>query len=365
MNRLWWRQIKAIVRLESKKTFFARRGLWIYLLALAPVALFTAQAVVEKHFRGDTLDAQSSARRISDDDLSSVHPGMSGNEVMAKLGQPQWNRSSHRAVRTGPKEVKDVHVQVLRYASESGQLTVTLDDGTVTSMQSRGGISFEKETYLFAGVFQFFFIRLAVFFGCLGIFMNLIRGEMLDRTLHYYLLAPVRRDVLMVGKYCAGLLAATVIFTSSTALQLFAASLSFDANTINRFLYQQHGFSEIGSYLLVTGLACAGYGGVFLAAGLVFRNPIIPAGVVLIWEAANPLLPALLKKFSVIYYLKSMCPVQVPMDPGMPKLFALLLSNSEPVSASLAVMGLLALSAIVVYSSCRRVRSLEINYSTE
>jgi hypothetical protein len=97
MNSLWWRQIEAIVRLELKKTFFARRGLWIYMLALAPVALFTAQAVVERHFRGETHDAPSSVRRISDDDLGSVHPGMSGNEVIAKFGPPQWNRSFDRA----------------------------------------------------------------------------------------------------------------------------------------------------------------------------------------------------------------------------------------------------------------------------
>ena len=43
-----------------------------------------------------------------------------------------------------------------------------------------------------------------IFFGCLGIFMNLFRGEVLDRSLHYYFLAPVRREVLVIGKYLAG-----------------------------------------------------------------------------------------------------------------------------------------------------------------
>jgi len=60
-----------------------------------------------------------------------------------------------------------------------------------------------------------------------------------------------------------------------------------------------------------------------------------------------------------------MCPVQVPLDPGMPKLFALLVSNTEPVSAYLAVSGLLALSALVLFASSRSVRRLEINYTTE
>lgn len=356
MNSLWWLQIKAIVRLELRKTFFARRGLWIYFLALAPVALFIAQALVQNHMRGESQNASASVRRIADADLNTIHTGMTANEITAALGQPYVKREFDR---------RTAHVEILKYPSESGELTLVLENDKLTETQSRGGITFDKETYIFAGVFQFFFIRLAVFFGCLGIFMNLIRGEMLDRTLHYYLLTPVRREVLLVGKYLAGLLAATVIFTVSAALQLFAASLAFDANTIHNFLYQQHGFSQLGAYLGVTVFACMGYGCVFLAAGLVFKNPIIPAGLVLIWEAANPLLPPLLEKFSVIYYLKAMCPVQVPLDPGMPKLLAVLVSNTEPIAGYLAVLGLFGLSLIVLYASSRRVRQLEINYTTE
>jgi ABC-type transport system involved in multi-copper enzyme maturation permease subunit len=352
MNALWWLQIKAIVRLELRKTFFARRGLWIYLLAFAPVALFTAQALLTNHFRFETQDAPPSVRRVTDEDLSAIKMGMPADQVIAQLGEPYSRRVRGRA-------------EILKYPTDGGELTIVLTDNSVTATQSRGGISFDQETYIFAGVFQFFYIRLAVFFGCLGIFMNLIRGEMLDRTLHYYLLAPVRREILLLGKYLAGLVAATAIFTVSTALQLFAVSLAFDANTIHRFLYQQHGFAQVMAYLGVTALACAGYGSVFLTAGLLFRNPIIPAAAVLIWEAANPLLPSLLKKFSVIYYLKSMCPVQVPVDPGMPKLFALLVSNAEPVPGYLAVFGVVALSGLVLYLSCLRVRPLEINYTTE
>ena len=51
MKAIWWAQIVAVMRLEIKKTFFARRGLWIYLLALAPVALFTTHALVERSMR--------------------------------------------------------------------------------------------------------------------------------------------------------------------------------------------------------------------------------------------------------------------------------------------------------------------------
>ena len=45
MTSVWWAQIKAVVRLEMRKTFFARRGLWIYVLAALPVLLFVAYAL--------------------------------------------------------------------------------------------------------------------------------------------------------------------------------------------------------------------------------------------------------------------------------------------------------------------------------
>ena len=43
--KIWWAQIKAVIRLETKKTFFAKRGLWIYVLAALPVLMFIAYVV--------------------------------------------------------------------------------------------------------------------------------------------------------------------------------------------------------------------------------------------------------------------------------------------------------------------------------
>src|ERR1039458_2292459 len=56
------------------------------------------------------------------------------------------------------------------------------------------------------------------------------------------------------------------------------------------------GLSQLGSYMLVTALACVGYGAVFLMSGILFRNPMIPAAVVMVWENLNPFLPTVLKK---------------------------------------------------------------------
>jgi hypothetical protein len=54
---------------------------------------------------------------------------------------------------------------------------------------------------VFAGLFHFYYLRLGIFFGCVGIFSNLFRGEMLEKTLHYYYLTPLRRELLVAGKY--------------------------------------------------------------------------------------------------------------------------------------------------------------------
>ena len=51
MKKIWWEQVKAVIRLEMRKTFFARRGLWIYVVALLPVLLFMAFAVVSANHR--------------------------------------------------------------------------------------------------------------------------------------------------------------------------------------------------------------------------------------------------------------------------------------------------------------------------
>ena len=366
MNSLAWTQIRAIVRIEMKKTFFAKRGLWIYLLALAPVALFLTHSLVEIHQHGARRQmALKNSRPLTDNDFLAIGVGMSRGDVIARLGEPPISSSRSRRVRTGRKSYTIVPGETLRYSNGNDELVLTIENGAVTRIGRISGVSFGQDSYVFAGVFQFFFVRLAIFFGCLGIFMNLFRGEMLDKSLHFYLLTPVRREILMLGKYLAGLLAATVIFSASTALQLFALLLQFDASTIAQYLDQNHGISQMAAYLGVTVLACIGYGSIFLAAGLLFRNPIVPAAAVLIWEAANPVLPALLKKFSVIYYLKSLCPVEISLDPGMPPLFALLASNPEPVSRYIAIFGLLALSVVVLLAAAKRVRRLEINYATD
>lgn len=273
--QLWARQIAAVLRLEMKKTFFSRRGWWIYCLAAGPVVI--------------TL----------------------------------------------------LHWMVFQTHRVGGVFNHHLGDDSI----------------VFAALFQFFYLRATIFFGCMGIFSNLFRGEMLEKTLHYYYLTPMRRELLVIGKYLSGLSVAVVLFVGSTAAAFLTLGRHFGAAWTD-YLYHGPGMSQLGSYTLVAALACIGYGAVFLMCGLFFRNPMIPAAVVFVWENLNPFLPTLLKKVSVIFYLRSLCPVEVPVPPP----FSVMVIDADPTPAWIAVPGLLALSLILLAYTAMSARHSEINY---
>ena len=272
MNSVWIRQIGGVLRLELKKTFLAKRGWWIYLLALGPVFL--------------TL----------------VH----------------WLFESRR---TG------------------------------------GRHSLGEDSMVFAALFVFYYLRAGIFFGCMGIFSNLFRAEMLEKTLHYYFLTPMRRELLVAGKYLAGLLVALVLFAGSAGLSFLLIGRHFGA-AWNDYIFHGPGLHQLGSYILVAALACVGYGSVFLMCGLLFKNPMIPAAVVWVWENLNPFLPTLLKKISVIFYLKNLCPVEVPVPPPL----NVMVIEADPTPFWIAVPGLLMVALILLVYSGISARQTEISY---
>ncbi len=269
---LWRAQVAGILRLELKKSLFARRAWWIYFVAVLPPLL-------------------------------------------------TWMHSI--------------------YVMNRG----------------RAGCTLGEDGMIFASIFQFYYLRLALFFGCLGIFSNLFRGEVLEKTLHYYFLAPVRREVLLAGKYLAGLAAAGTLFAISVALAFFGIFTHFGQG-FQDFFWRGPGLGQLAWYLVVTALGALGYGAVFTTVGLMFRNPMIPAAVVLVWEGINSFLPTFLQKISVLFYLKTLCPVQVPLQGPL----AIIAVVSDPVPAWLAVPGLLLVSLLVLFYAAVKAREMEVSY---
>jgi len=358
MVGLWCVQILAVMRLEMKKTFFAKRGLWVYLLAFAPVVLYLVHSINNPRERQRLVDI-AAEHQVSTQALNAIERGFTRDQIIEQLGEP-YNQESHWDRRGGQEH----EYGSLWYTDGETDVKFFMYDGEVRGIHRRTGDNLERSQTMFATSFQFYFLRLAIFFGCVGIFVNLFRGEMLDKSLHFYLLTPMRREVLLTGKYLAGLLATSVIFTSSTALQWFAMLWQFEGSVSAEF-FASTGGPQLWAYLGVTALACVGYGSIFLAIGLLFKNPIIPAAIILLWESINPFLPAALKKISMIFYLQSLSPVNAARDGNMPPVFSLLISPTEPATPAFAITGILILTLCVLVGASFLARRLEINYSTD
>lgn len=217
----------------------------------------------------------------------------------------------------------------------------------------------EMDTLVLAGIIQLFYLRFAIFFGCLGVFLRLIRGEVAEHTLHYLFLAPLRREVLVLGKFLAGTLTTVVVFGMGIATSFVLMYAHFPAG--RAFLGDGAGAAHLRTYLLVGALACLGYGAVFLALSLLMRNPVVPAVVFLVFEGINNALPVWLQRVSVVHYLKPLMPVELP-PVGLLALFTVV---GEPTPAWIAVAGLLVFTTLVLVFACWRIRGMEVSYTSD
>lgn len=219
---------------------------------------------------------------------------------------------------------------------------------------------FAMASTMYAGMFVGFFVPLVIFFGCVGAFTQLVRREMRDRTLHYWLLAPVRRDLLLAGKFAAGVVATFTVFAASATVSYALAFSPFvgrDAGALSRFFLSGPGLGHLAAYLATTLLACLGYGAVVLLLAMLFRNAILPALAFYGWEWASFLMPPALKRLTVVHWLHGLVPVPVSEGP-----FALL---AEAPPAWLAAPGLIAFAAVLLAIATWRFRRMEVLYADD
>jgi hypothetical protein len=167
----------------------------------------------------------------------------------------------------------------------------------------------------------------------------------------------MRRELLVIGKYLTGLTVTLLLFVASAVASFYLLGRHQGA-AWSDFFSTGPGMAQMGSYALVSALACVGYGAIFLAAGLFIRNPMIPAVVVMVWENLNAFLPSFLQKISVIFYLKNLSPVSVPVEPPL----SVLVVNADPTPAWLAIPGLLVVASAVLAYAAIAARKAEISY---
>jgi hypothetical protein len=207
----------------------------------------------------------------------------------------------------------------------------------------------------YATLFQLFMLRFAIVISCAVVLSQSFRGDILEKTLHYYLLAAVRREMIAIGKYVAGVVIVGALFTASTILSnilIYTGTTDFE-----RFFLEDHGLSDLAHYVAAVLLATIAYGAVFLLAGLFFKNPGVIAVFVMAWESLNFALPSTLQMFSVIHYIQGLLPVAIDRGP-----FAVV---TEPTSPLLGIPILLIFACALVAISGWWVRYTQITYSAD
>ena len=271
--QLWFRQFRAMLRIELRKTLYSKRAIASYVLASMPVIIMLIAA----------LDTDSQGRRT----FQSI------------------------------EEAREVF----------GMIYTTLILGGV------------------------------VFLGVASIFTTLLRGEILDRSIHYYVLTPVRRDIFILSKFAAGLGTAMLLFGGGTLICFLFLYLPFGTQQLVSDLTNGIALQQMGQYLGITLLACMGYGSLFMAASLLFRNPLIPLVVIVTWETIHFILPPTLKLFSVIHYLKGLLPI--PLDEGP---LAVIVA---PPPVWVSIVGMFGLCFVTVSGAVFLMKRLEVKYSDE
>ena len=228
-------------------------------------------------------------------------------------------------------------VGILRSASGSA----TADDLATT-----------KQVY--AVVYSGFVLGAVIFFGSAFVFTRLFRSEMLNRSLHYYLMTPMRRDVLAFGKHLAGFAATVGVFGVVTVATYVLLYIPWGMGVFLDDLTAGSAAIQIAAYLRVTFLACLGYGAVFLLFGVWFKNPIFAIAALMGWEVMHFVLPPVLKAFSIIHYLKGLLPLPVMEGP-------LAVVVAAP-PTWLSIVALLALASIAFAAAAWSLRRIELRY---
>lgn len=199
----------------------------------------------------------------------------------------------------------------------------------------------EAAAEIFAGVFDALGLRTVIFFGCGWLFIQLVRGDIANRSLHYYLLAPLSRGAFLAGKYAAGVIVAVSLFGGATLVSLALAG------------WPGGGLRAV-EYFAIAALGSIAYGALFCLLGVMFANPVLPILVVYGWEWINFLLPPLLQRASILHYLQALAPLPVA---GHSIAFI-----APPIAPAEAVAILAVFSVVLVWASAVRMRRVEIKY---
>lgn len=203
------------------------------------------------------------------------------------------------------------------------------------------------------------YLHFVIFFIANILGSSVMRQDRDEQTLHYFFLQPVRRWMVICGKFVAFLLVAGVICVVSFWTVYLAMALpSIGGRGVAADLFTHGRFGILGRETLVLLLGLLGYGAFAMLMGGFFKSATYSL-FLLAWEAGLPYLPSTLKFWTFAHYLQSLLPERMIENK---ELFELL---GEPASVGMSLAVLLGVSALFIGVAIFVFRYRECQYGSE
>jgi ABC-type transport system involved in multi-copper enzyme maturation permease subunit len=196
-----------------------------------------------------------------------------------------------------------------------------------------GGKPGQESGYLFTNLIMLFYLQMIILILALFYGTSVCSEEVEGRTLPYLVTRPVPKPAVVLGKY----LAYTAVMIGMVTLGLV---FSFAVVNLDRLLDPSL-YGLLGRYLGVLILGLISYGAFFTFLGSFLKRSIF-FGLLFSfgWENVIQYFPGSTQRFAIAHYLKSFLP------PGPPGRFSFLTFRLEPTRPGIAVLMLLAITAV-------------------
>jgi ABC-2 type transport system permease protein len=182
---------------------------------------------------------------------------------------------------------------------------------------------------------RFIVPMLGVFYGT-----SLIADEVEDKTITYLFTRPIRRGVVLVGKYLAYLACTTLVVLPAVMIVYFL---------LVPFRQIPSSFVSLVTDLGLLAIGIAAYGALFTLVGAVMKRPLV-VGLVFAfgWEQLAMLMPGYLRRFTLAYYLQALVPHAMPVDTGVSSLLQSVFSETPTAATSILVLLLVTVLCLVL-----------------
>lgn len=197
--------------------------------------------------------------------------------------------------------------------------------------------SITKIHSIYEGFLRTLYLHFIVFFIANIMGSSVMRQDREEQTLHYLFLQPVRRWMLVCGKFLAYFLVSSAICVASLWITYLALGLTFTGSRdVIADLFTKGRFEILLRESLVLMLGLLAYGGFALLMGNFFKNATYSI-LLLGWEVGLPYLPTTLKFWTISHYLQSLLPVRLN---EMKDMFALLGDFAAPAHSYAVLLGI-------------------------